>query len=330
MTDFLDAVKADLLDRRLLPWLVLVSVALAGAVGYAVLGGGSSSSAPVPAGSAPVHVAGIAVSQAPANPDQAIAETTNGAAVQRRGLARNPFKPLPVQAVAVVTTSSSKTSSSSTTSTSTKTSAKSESGSSTPSTGSSTPTTPSKPSAPKKPRAVYNVAVLFGVLPLGTAPQSAQLTAYKNLKLLTPLPSAKQPLVIFRGVTAGGKSAAFTLVGELIIHGNARCLPSTTQCQLILLKPAQTEQLEYLSPEGQLVTYELRAVSITPSTAFSASLKRATASESKAGRALLGQAGLRALGGLHYSQAAGVLVFPQRRASVARAHTAVRGVHGKR
>jgi hypothetical protein len=334
MTDFLNAVKADLLDRRMLPLLVLVGVALAGALGYAVLGGGSSASTPITATSRPVHVTGITVSQAPANPNEAAAETTNGAPVQRRGLAHDPFSLLPAQRVALAAATSSKTSASSTTTTTaggtttSKTSAKSESGSSTPSTRTSTPTTPSKPSAPTKPKAVYDVAVRFGVLPAGTAPRSALLTPYANLKLLTPLPSVKQPLVIFRGVTAGGKSAAFTLVGEVIIHGNATCLPSATQCALILLKSGQTEQLEYLSPEGQLVTYELRVASIAQAKASAASLKRATASESKAGRALLGAAGLRALGGLRYSQTAGVLVFPRRRASAARAHAALQDLHG--
>jgi hypothetical protein len=331
MTEFLNAVKADLLDRRMLPLLVLAGVALAGALGYAVLGGGSNASTPITATSRPVHVTGITVSQAPPNPNAAAAETTNGAPVQRRGLAHNPFSLLPAQRAALATATSTKTSGPSTTTTTTtttKTSAKSEPGSSAPSTSSPTPTTPSKPAAPSKPKAVYDVTVQFGVLPGGTAPQNAQLTPHANVKLLTPLPSAKQPLVIFRGVTAGGKSAAFTLVGEVIIHGNATCLPSTTQCALILLKAGQTEQLEYLPPEGVPVTYELRVASIAQAKATAASLKRAGASESKAGRALLGAAGLRALGGLRYSQSAGVLVFPQRRASEARAHAAVQGVHG--
>jgi hypothetical protein len=330
MTEFLNAVKADLLDRRMLPLLVVAGFALAGALGYAVLAGGSSASGPSAASSQPIHVTGITVSQAPPNPNEAVAETTNGASVQRRGLAHDPFSPLPVRTVVLATTSSSKTSASSTTTTAggsgtttttTKTSAKSES-------GSTTPSTPAKPTAPSKPHPVYNVAVLFGVLAPGTAPQSAQLTPYLKVKLLTPLPSAKQPLLIFRGVTAGGKSAAFTLVGEVIIHGNARCLPSTTQCELILLKPGQSEQLEYLPQEGQLVTYELRVASIVQAKASSASLKRARVSESKVGRALLGQAGLQALGGLRYSQTAGVLVFPRRRASAARAHAAVQGMRG--
>jgi hypothetical protein len=332
MTEFLNAVRADLLDRRMLPLLVLAGVALAGALGYALLGSGSSASTPITATSRPVHVTGITVSQAPANPNQAIAETTNGAPVQRHGLAHNPFSLLPAQRAALAAATSSKASSSSsktsssstTTTTTTKTSVKSESGSSTP----TTPTTPSKPSAPSKPKAVYNVAVLFGVLPPGTAPLNALLTPYAKVKLLTPLPSAKQPLVIFRGVTAGGKNAAFTLVGEVIIHGNATCLPSTTQCALILLKAGQSEQLEYLPPAGQPVTYELRVARIVQAKASSASLKSAKASESTAGRALLGLAGLRALGGLRFSQTAGVLVFPHRRASAARAHAAVRGIYG--
>ncbi len=44
MNDFLNSLKSDLLDRRLLPILALVGVALIAAVAYAVLGGGSSTS----------------------------------------------------------------------------------------------------------------------------------------------------------------------------------------------------------------------------------------------------------------------------------------------
>jgi hypothetical protein len=172
--------------------------------------------------------------------------------------------------------------------------------------------------------------LLFGEVPQGAAPLTAKLTPYKSVKLLTPLPSAKQPLVIFRGVTAGGKATAFTLVGELIIHGNATCLPSTTQCELILLRAGQAEQLEYMQADGKLTTYELRVGGIEKAKASSASTKRARASESKAGRALLGEKGLKALGGMWYSPTAGVLVFPPRHASAARARAAARRLHAKR
>ena len=60
------------------------------------------------------------------------------------------------------------------------------------------------------------MAVEFGQLPVT---DTTPLTPYENLKLLTPLPSSTQALIVFRGVTAGGKSATFTLVGEAILHG---------------------------------------------------------------------------------------------------------------
>ncbi|HYM55839.1 MAG TPA: hypothetical protein VES97_10780, partial [Solirubrobacteraceae bacterium] len=181
-----------------------------------------------------------------------------------------------------------------------------------------------KPSAPAKPTTVYHVAVLFGVVPAGMLPAEAQLTPYENLKLLRPLPSAKQPLVVFRGVTSGGKSATFTLVGEAILHGAAACLPRASQCQAIDLKPSQSEQLEYLAPNGEVVTYELRVVSIVAGKASAAGVKTVLRSESKAGRELLRRAGLVAVPGLHYSQV-GVLAFAAHRAFGA--HAARRHSH---
>ena len=117
-----------------------------------------------------------------------------------------------------------------------------------------------KPSAPAKPETVYHVAVQFGVIPVGLTAASAQLVPYANLKRQAPLPSAKLPLVVFRGVTAGGKSATFTLVGEAILRGVAKCLPSASQCQAIELKTGQSEEFEYLPPTGAAVTYELQLV----------------------------------------------------------------------
>ncbi len=211
MNDFLKALKADLQNRQMLPFVVLVAVGLLAAVGYAVLGGGStaapeSASAPIAAPSS----AGIAVS--PASRETAVAETTNGAGEQRKGVAHDPFKPLPGSEKKEPSTSTSTSSSSSPSSSST-----SEKPSSSPSEETKTP---AKPSKPAKPKTVYRVAALFGIVPAGTPPLTAQLTPYENLKLMTALPSAQQPLIVFRGVTAGGKSASFTLVGEAILHGN--------------------------------------------------------------------------------------------------------------
>jgi hypothetical protein len=173
------------------------------------------------------------------------------------------------------------------------------------------------------------VTVELGQVPNGATPGSTPLTAYKDLKLQAPLPSATQTLVVFRGVTAKGKSATFTLVGEApILTGVGACLPSAAQCEALDLKPDESEQLSYLQANGETVTWELRVVSIAPVNASASSAKASAASAShagpwlvsKAGRELLRRAGLMALPFLHYSSTPGVLVFASPRAKHAHAH----------
>lgn len=333
MTDFLGSLKADLLDRRILPILVLLGVALVGALAYAVLGGGSSASTPAPVASTVsrlstgVSASSIAVTQAPTGTDQPVAETTSGSSHRAAGVSRNPFAPLPGAKAAGASTASEA---------STGTSAGSESGSSSTTTtgagsesspgsqsagGTSTPESKPSPSKPKK-QTVYRVAVLFGAVPAGSPSPSPTLTPYEHLKRQQPLPSTAQPLVVFRGVTAGGKSASFTLVGEAILRGSAACLPNASQCQMIDLKAGQVEELEYVPPEGTPVVYQLQVVSIDASKASASAARRIFRAESKAGLQLLRSVGLSALPGMRYSADKGVLVFAERRAFVTRAHVA--------
>jgi hypothetical protein len=263
MTDFLHSIKADLLDVRLRLAVLLLATGLVAAVAYAVLGG-SSSSPTAQTSRAPGATAGIAVSLAPASPTAPVAETSNGSSHQRHGVIRNPFSPLPGSTASAT---SAKASTPVTPATSTKSAAKT--GSAAQGTGVTTPATPAKPSKPSKPAKsktpaiVYHVAVLFGSAPPGTPPQSLQLTPYENLGPNQPLPSSKQPLLVFRGVAAGGASATFTLIGEAILHGNATCTPSASQCQSISLTVGQSEELEFLQSSGQALTYQLQLVSIT-------------------------------------------------------------------
>jgi hypothetical protein len=320
MNEFLTSVKADLLDRRLLPIVALLVLALVGAIAYAALGGGSSATPTAAVSSAPATVsAGLSVTQT--TPEKAVAETTGGVTEQRHGAARNPFTPLPEpKAKKEASTSTSSSSSSSTTSSSSAGSgSQSSSGGSSPTT-----TTPSTPTKPAKPKTVYQVSVLFGEVPVGFTPAQAHLTAFANLKLLTPLPSAQRPLIVYRGVTAGGKSATFTIAGEEILHGEATCLPSASQCEAIDLKAGQTEQLEYISPTGQTIVEELRIVSIVTDKATSAAFESMLRGESKLGYKLLERAGLIAIPDLRYSTQAGVLVFAGHSAFAARARAAAR------
>jgi hypothetical protein len=314
MSDFLNSVKADLLDRRLLPFVALIGAALLAALVYVLLSGGSSTSTPPPSLGAPPAPIGISVSGAAANPAQPVAETTSGASLQRHGFARNPFTPLPGAAKTASSTSTTTTTIGSTSTTtsggSSTTGTNVGSGSAPKGEAKPAPSTPSKPSTPKRETVVYRVSVLFGALPTVPPPGGVQLTPYNSLRLLTALPSAKQSLIVFRGVTAASKSATFTVVGEAILRGNATCLPSPAQCEEIDLKPGQAEQLEYLPENGQAVTYELRLVSITSTKASSAMVASLRRGESKAGREVLRSVGLLAVPGMRYSSdSVGVLSF---------------------
>ncbi len=318
MNDFLKSVKADLSDRRLRPVVIVVALALAGAIAYGVLGGGSSSSTHVAVIATPAP-AGASITTSEATPKDAVAETTEGESEQRHGPAHNPFDALeaakPVKSTPAASAASASSTSSSTTS------------SSSTSTSQATPTSEPVAKTPPKQHTVYHVAVLFGLASPPPPAPAVSLTPYEDLKLLAPLPSAKAPLIVFRGVTSGGKSATFTIVSEAILHGAGACLPNTTQCEAIDLKPGQIEQLEYLGAEGQVKVYELTVVSIVSAKASAASVKSMLAGSSKAGHKLLSDAGLLAIPYLRASSQAGVLVFAGHPAFAARAHTALRHDH---
>jgi len=330
MSDFLNSLKSDLLDRRLIPVLGLLAIVLVAAIAYAVLGGGSSSPAPsaTNAGAPSVKAPGVAVSQVKTADVVSSAETTSGSAHQTNGSSRNPFAAQPsvkrAQAASAAAAKAALTSGSAS-------SSGAESGSGPSSSGGTTskPAEETKPSTPAKPKAkqtVYHVAVVFGVASSGATLQ-APLTPFEDLKREQPLPSDSQPLLVFRGVLAGGKSATFTLVGEAILRGDAKCLPSASQCQAIDLQPGQSEELEYAPQGAAAVTYKLQVVSIKSSKATASAARSAFGGKSKRGLALLRGAGLERLPGLRYSAAKGVLVFAGRHAFGARAQTAAARAH---
>jgi hypothetical protein len=307
VNDFLNAVKDDLLDRRLLPLVALAAVALLGALGYVVLGGSSKAALP-PATShlGPVAPpAGVTISQV--TPEHALAETTSGGSEQHQGPSHNPFGAL--SEVSASTSSATGSTAASTTSSS------GSSPASTPSTGgasspssTSTPSSPPKTSVPAKPKTLYEVAVLFGEVPPDSTTPSTQLTLHEDLKLLTPLPSSREPLLVYRGVEKGGKRVTFTVSGEVILHGDGVCAPSESRCETISLKSGQAEQLEYVPANAQsVVSDELRVASIAAVEATAANVASLWKRQSVAGLEVLRKGEELALPGLRET-VAGVLV----------------------
>jgi hypothetical protein len=325
VTDLLSSLKSDLLDRRLLPVLVLLGAVFLAAVAYAVLGGKGSSSTPTPAATvAPSANTGpvLPVSQAPADPHAALSETTEGGHYQHPSGSHNPFTPLPSEAKKQpVTAASGGSSSTPSTSQSSSSSSGTAEGGTTP----SAPTEPApEPTKPRKHHPVYIVDVLFGLAPT-TAGQLSQLTPYANLKRLEPLPSASDPRIVFAGVSATGKGAIFTLGSEAILNGEGGCLPSATQCEAIDLGVGKSEEFGYLEANGLTATYELKVVSIEKRQASAASAARLNRRD-RAGQALMRRLNPSVLHDLHFSSAKSVLVFAVHRGSRARRASGAR--HG--
>jgi hypothetical protein len=290
---------------------------------------------------------GIAVSTAPVNPNLVVAETTDGAADQRNEAPRNPFTPLPgsgtTGASGAAPSSGSKTAGSSTTS------SPAGSGSGTSTAGGTPVAAPKATPQPKTQVTIhYHVTAQFGVIPAtpeGTqepVTKPATLQTFSDMPIDQPLPNKNNTQLVFLGVVLRtGKDAVFGLTGEAILHGNAVCLPSATQCQSLELEPGQTETLESIEPDGSPVTYELRLVSIlkseTSATTASAGTSpnahaSASASAVQAGHeALRRKGGVTAVSGLKYSNAQGVLVFTGNPvAAAARARAAARRApHGR-
>jgi hypothetical protein len=289
MSAILRSLKADLLDRRLLPILLLLGIALAGAVAYVVLdGGGSNPSAAAPSSAAIVPAAtpgaqgpSLPVSQAPTDPNAAVAETTDGARYQHRAGSHDPFTPLQGKVAAVKPSSSSSSSSAKSGSSAESKPSSSTTSPSTPSSSGGSSTTPPAstqvaPKAKPKPKPVYLVSVQFGPLP-SVPGEIPQLTPYPNIKRLQELPSSDDTLIVFGGARDNGKGALFTLSREAILTGQATCIPSASQCEVLDLAPGQAEQLTYLEPDGTSVPYELKVVSIE--------LAKSQASAARAARA---------------------------------------------
>jgi hypothetical protein len=324
MRSFFDSLRSDLLDRRFLPVLAVLGVALVAALAFAVLGGGSSTSSTPPATSATTGASGpvgaVAITPAPAA-NQAVAETTSGSH-QHSGAPRNPFTPLPSSQAKSATTSTPSKSSASSSSSGSSSSGSSSSSTSTGQSTSKTETTPKPIAPPKRVYIHYHVTAEFGLVPPAVAGAPAQLKTYPNMALDEPLPSKDNPQLLFLGVVLRtGKDAVFALTGAAILHGNAVCKPSPTQCQAIQLPIGQSETLEVVEANGQSATYELKLVSISKSVskASAATAHKASATTSQAGRRLLGRDGVPTLSELHYASWHGGLVFIGHRAFAAHA-----------
>lgn len=290
MNDLFSSLKADLSSRRMLPLIGVALVALVGALAYVALGAKSSPTTPPPSTASTTHVTpppGPAVSSAPTNPNAAVSETTVGTSYQHRGKMRNPFAPLKSKASSQAqspTKSSASTSSGS--SASGGGSSSGGGGSSAPSTGSKGGSEESHPTSPSTSITRYHVDVTLQRLSEEGKPVG-EPQVFQNVTTLQPLPSKHKPLVAPEGVTKDEKSVLFLLVGEVIIHGSASCVPNAGDCTAISLKLHDSEELQYQPSEGAVAAYRLTVTKIERFAVNGANASASTVHLSKAGSELV-------------------------------------------
>jgi hypothetical protein len=142
--------------------------------------------------------------------------------------------------------------------------------------------TPTPTPAPSYP--LYSVKVDFGKV------DGAKAT--KTIERLKVLPNTASPVLVYRGVDAGGKHAIFEITGTVVAQGDGACEPTPEDCQVLKLAEDETEFITVSDTGDETdAQYQLSVEKIhAGKTSSAAELKKA----SSAGRELLG-----ALGGGH-------------------------------
>jgi hypothetical protein len=128
------------------------------------------------------------------------------------------------------------------------------------------------------------------------------------LKRLSVIPSAQQPLVIELGAAQGGKRVLFAVQPGTVVTGPGSCTPGPVDCEILSLKPGQTESVAShsatgVSPVALFSVAKIKAVN--HSSVRAANKARETASA--VGRVLLSRSGLSALSLFRYEPSLGAV-----------------------
>jgi len=131
--------------------------------------------------------------------------------------------------------------------------------------------------APKKTYPLYSIKVRFGKT-------DGELKT-KTIERLKVLPSAAEPLLVYRGVEEGGKVAVFELTGSVVAQGDGKCEPTPEDCQILKLRAGETEFLTVSDTGADTdAQYQLELETIHTKTTTSHELAKAsTAAKSMKG-----------------------------------------------
>jgi hypothetical protein len=211
-----------------------------------------------PEAAPPVPAAAIAKAEqaeAEAKPVVQLKTTSETSGKQRRrvlGQAKDPFAPAPLP--------KKKKAKAAATATPAPTEAPSDSGSA--GGGSSAPPS-SAPAAPKVPTVTLPKGMLkvrFGPTDSDTA---AELPTF-FINRLEPIPNTTTPVLVFEGTRDNGRSALFSIPGDVTAVGDGKCDPTPQDCAELKLRAGQTEfvTVKGAGPNGTDAEFELDLVKI--------------------------------------------------------------------
>ncbi|HWH11658.1 MAG TPA: hypothetical protein VG165_11070 [Solirubrobacteraceae bacterium] len=311
---FARSIAADLVDKRLLPVVVvLVALAFAIPLGASVFsGGGSSKPVAVSPGKTIALPAGT---PSPAKALEDVAGPNTPTAKHYTKPELNPFRSTAldttttpatattVASVAKAATPAATTKAATTKTTTTPAKKTTPAKTTTPTPVTSTPSTSGAPVAQlAKLRSVDSYAVDVRVQ------DATGLRNLADLERLSPVPSATDALAEYLGVAKSGRAADFVLNRGTVVTGPGTCLPSASNCQVVELKPGQIEALLASSAAGPIFQ---GVVSVTNwgvvSHSSAAAAATARRQESQTGRQLMLATPQPALENLVYSVAKGVV-----------------------
>jgi hypothetical protein len=135
------------------------------------------------------------------------------------------------------------------------------------------------------------------------------LNTIDPVERLSPLPSAKQPLLLELGVLKGGSEVLFVVMPGTILSGPAKCLPGKVDCQLISLAPNQIESVYTSGASGPTHVSDFAVTAIrTTSHKTVAEADKARRQVSKTGQKLINGLKYDALSLFPYEPGVGAIV----------------------
>ncbi|HEX8857080.1 MAG TPA: hypothetical protein VF752_15915 [Thermoleophilaceae bacterium] len=139
----------------------------------------------------------------------------------------------------------------------------------------------SQPSEPTKPKGAYTYTVDVKVGVRGSE------KTHKGVARLDVLPSDRNPLIVFLGVTSSRDTAVFLLDNTLQADGEGRCEPSGDVCSFLYLKVDRDhnkEEFVKTDEDGTQTEYSIQLLKINrvPASQAKASAKRSAAAKRSA------------------------------------------------